>query len=203
MTLLEKIKINIDYLLGKADPSLYSEDNKNSNLTLKDWQARWEVFANDGSGYVWYGVDSEGNLAEFCAESSFIPEAHFQNVYNNKTLLDFFENLPEITTGKLPDKLRKEIQPSPERILGFAKESNRGIFIFDEIGDIYWTAESNVERYKYKKYPYELISVPNDCLKFEALPVDIQTLLEPFRFENLKFEDCQFLDISKYFYCEE
>jgi len=200
MTLLEKIKINIDYLFGKADPSLYAP-SKNINVNKEKWQARWEIYAAEKDGFIWYGVDSEGNLAEFGSETAYVPEAYFQSVHNNNLLLEFFENLPEITTGNLPENLRKEIQPAPEKVSRWTKYSNRGIFIFDEPGDFYWY--NSTKRYEYDKNPYELMSAPNDYLKCNDLPIHIQKLLEPYHFENLKFEDCQFLDVSKYFYCEE
>lgn len=202
MTLLEKIKINIDYLLGKADPSLYAP-SQNRNISREEWQTRWEIYAAQSDGFIWYGVDSEGNLAEFGSETAYVPEAYFQDVHNNNLLLEFFEDLPEITAGNLPENLRREIRPAPKDVLKWVKHSNRGIFIFEESGDVYWCDSSNLERYKYHKNPYELQSIPNDCLKYNDLPIHIQSLLRPYHFENLRFEDCQFLDVSKYFYCEE
>src|SRR5688500_9501234 len=106
MTLLEKIKINLDYLLGKADPSFYAEDYKSQNLSKEDWQKRWEIFGNDGCGFVWYGVDAEGNLAEFGGEEAYIPETFFKDVSLNRKLTDFFNDLPEITISIIPKDLR-------------------------------------------------------------------------------------------------
>lgn len=202
MTLLEKIKINLDYLLGKADPKLYAEDYKSLNLTLKDWQKRWETFSGDDC-FTWYGVDAENNVAEFRAEETYVPEIFFQDSLANKKLTDFFDNLPQITNGKIPDNLREEIKPSPEKIHLWVKESNKGIFIFEEPGDIYWYQENNPERIKYKRNPYELKSLPDKCLKVSDLPNEIQALLKPYHFEDLKFAECNFLDASKHFYCEE
>lgn len=51
MTLLEKIKVNLSYLLGEANPEQYSPKYKSSNLSLQDWQKRWEIFNADGTGF--------------------------------------------------------------------------------------------------------------------------------------------------------
>ena len=173
MTLLEKIKINLDYLLGNAAPEPYAERYKSPNLTLKDWQKRWAIFSSDGCGLYWYGVDTEGNLAAFSSEGTDVPEVFFQNVTENKTLEDFFKNLPGITVGKIPENLRDEIKPHPEKDSFRAEESNKGIFVFEEPGDIYWYQENNLERRKYKKNPYKLNSLPIKCLKVTDLPDEI------------------------------
>ena len=203
MTLLEKIKINLDYLLGKADSSLYAPPYKGQKIGMEEWSKRWEIFANDGCGYLWYGIDSQGSLAEFSGESSYVPEVFFQDISNNKQLLNFFANLPENTTGRVPDVLRKDIKPSPEKVSKWSENLTQGIFSFYEPNDIYWYDNSNLKRYEYKKTPYELMYIPNVCLKLKELPTEIQKLLQPYYFENLKFEDCQFLDVSKHLHCEE
>ena len=204
MNLLEKIKINLNYLLGNAAPELYAEKYKSPNLTLKDWQKRWELFSNDGNDFTWYGVDSTNNVGQFECDESYIPETFFQDRTSNKRLIDYFGSLPDITTGKVPDKLREELKSSSADITLFARNSKKGIFIFDEANDTYWYREkNNIERSKYKKNPYELQFLPNDYLKVKDLPDEIQELLKPYHFKDLKFADCQFLDVSKYFYCEE
>ena len=200
MTLLEKLKINVEYLLGKAHPSLYAEGYKSPNLTLKDWQKRWEIFSDDGNGFIWFGVDEEGNLAEFASETTYVPEVFFQDVSINKKLIEYFANLPEITSSVLPENLRlelKELAKEPQGDESFWKiRANKGLYIFDE-PEILGFKDRN------GKCPYELTLAPQMPLKLNDLPKDIQNLLKSYHFENLKFADCQFLDVSKYFYCEK
>lgn len=202
MSLLEKLKINLDYILGKADPSLYAKSYAGQNLTLKDWQLRWEKFSfDDCDGFVWYGVDAAGNLAKFAAQEIFVPEAYFQSVENNKKLKAFFDGLPEITASKLPENLRYELKlaatkkPQSEKSF-WMTGANRGLFIFDE---------TNIDQFEYANQArsYELVLMPEKPLKIFDLPNDIQKMLESYRFENLNFADCQFLDVSKHFYCEK
>lgn len=202
MSLIKKIKINLDYLLGKATPELYEKNYKSPNLTLRDWQKRCEVFS-EYDCFTWFGVDSEDNLAKFQASETYVPEICFQDISVNKKLTLFVDNLPEITNGIIPNDLREEIKPSFKEINLWAKESNKGIFIFEEPDDIYWYQENNFKRNQYKKSPYELKSLPKEPLKILDLPNEIQVLLNPYRFKNLKFADCNFLDVLKYFYCEE
>lgn len=204
MTFLEKIKVNLNYLLGNADAELYAKSCKSPNLSLKDRQKRWEAFSDDGNGFIWFGVDSENNLAEFVCDESYIPEPFFQDVLNNKKLRYYFSSLPDITSAKVSNNLREELKPSTKEIALFGKESKKGMFLFDETNDNYWYQKKNdLERSKYKKNPYELHYLPSQYLKVTDLPDEIQELLKPYHFENLRFEDCQFLDVSKYFYCEE
>ena len=54
--------------------------------------------------------------------------------------------------------------------------------------------------WNHTKRPYELLQIPNKRLKIFDLPEEIKELLKPYNFENLKFADCQFLDVSKYLY---
>lgn len=200
MSFLKKIKINIDYLLGKADPSLYAKGHKNSNLILQDWQKRWEIFSDNGCGFVWYGVDSEGNLAEFACDETHIPEAFFNNVSENNKLKSFIDTLPEITSTRLPENLRPELKRLAQKLSGtndfWKKGANKGLFIFEETDEHYrcWNQTKN---------PYELFLIPDTSLKIKNLPYRIQQLLKPYHFENLHFRDCQFLDVSKYLFCEE
>ena len=200
MTLLEKIKVNLDYLFGKADSSLYAADTKNPNLTLTDWQKRWEIFSSNGCGFVWYGVDEAGNIAEFASERTDVPEVFFQDVSASKKAEEFFDNLPEVTKSILPENLRYELKESAKRLQGeksfWKKGANKGFFIFDEL---------EIPGFKNNagKNFYELMLIPETPLKITNLPSDIQDLLKPYRIENLNFKDCQFLDISKYFYCKE
>ncbi len=202
MTLLEKIKVNLNYLFGKADANLYADEYNSQNLSLKDWQKRWEIFSAYDC-FTWYGVDSEGSLAEFQAAETYIPEIFFQDLSANKILDLFFNNLPDITTGKIPENLREEIKPSSEKVKLWTKESNTGLFIFEDPQDIYWFQNNKAENNKYRKTPYELKSIPSEPLNFSKLPNQIQELLKPYKFENLRFADCQLLDVSKHFYCEE
>lgn len=200
MTLLKKIKVNLDYLLGKADSSLYAADAKNPNLTLIDWQKRWEMFSDNGCGFIWYGIDETGNIAEFASEEADIPEVFFQDASVNKRTEEFFDNLPETTKSVLPENLRFELKESAKRLQEkksfWRTGANKGFFIFDE---------SEIPGFKNNagKNFYELMLIPETPLKIANLPSDIQDLLKPYHFENLKFSDCQFLDVSNYFYCKE
>jgi hypothetical protein len=200
MTLLEKIKINLDYLLGKAEPYLYAEGYKSQNLTLKDWQKRWEKFSYDGCGFIWYGVDADENLAEFSSEEAYVPEAFFQNASVNKKLSNFFDNLPETSGSIIPENLRPELKDSAQKFNGensfWKTGASRGLFIFDEADG------AGMKGNKWKS-PYELLLIPGNPLKLAELPNEIQNLLKPFSFEDSRFADCQFLDVSKYLYCEE
>jgi len=200
MNLLEKIKVNLDYLFGKADSSLYAADSKNPNLTLKNLQNRWESFSSDGCGFIWYGVDEADNIAEFASEGTDIPRVFFQDASANKKAAKFFDNLPETTKSVLPENLRFELKESAKRLQGgksfWKTGANKGFFIFDE-------SEIPGFRNNTGKNFYELKLIPETPLKIANLPSDIQDLLKPYNFENLKFTDCQFLDVSKYFYCEE
>lgn len=204
MTLLEKIKINIDYLLGKADPSLYAKPYKEQKLSLKDWQERWEIFSPDSCGFYWYGFDSEGNIAQFSSEAAYVPEAFFKDVSENAELQFFFDNLPQITSTRLPENLPPKLKQLAQKSSGsndFWKiGANKGLFIFEEIED-----EPQYKHYRnwIVNNPYELLVIPEKGLKIENLPDRIQKLLEPYHFESLKFADCQTLDVSKYLYCEE
>lgn len=171
-------------------------------MSLRDWQKRRETFSAY-DGYIWYGVDAENNVAEFQASNTYVPELFFQNAARNKYLMDFFDNLPEITTGRIPENLREEIKPSPDNMPRWAKESNRGLYIFKDPEDLYWYQSIYFEKFKGTNFPYELQSVPERALKFGELQKNVRELLEPCRFENLNFADCQFLDVSEYFYCEE
>ena len=194
MNLLEKIKININYLLGNAPAELYAPKYHGSNTNR---QERWQKFS-ENDGFTWFGVDAESNIAQFQAETAYVPETFFQDAAIDKKLVDFFNALPDITTGKVSDNLLQEIKPI------FARDANKGFFIFEESNNTYWYQEkNNLERSKYRKIPYELYFLPNDFLKVVDLPDEIQDLLKPYHFKDLKFADCQFLDVSKYFYCEE
>ena len=209
MTLLEKIKFNLDSLLGKADSKSYFKSQKNSKMSLIDWQARWEIFSDNGCGFTWYGVDVEKNLAKFVCDEAYVPEALFIDVSNNIKLDSFFDNLPEITTAKLPEMLRPALQEAAERdkrnpllnLWNPLKEAQRGIYIFSEANDTTWYKEGLNKQST--KNPYELLAMPDKSLKVYELSNEIQKLLEPYHFENLKFSDCRFLDVSKYIYCED
>jgi len=201
MTLLEKIKINIDYLLGKADPSLYAPA-KHRNLSSEDWQKRWEIFSTNGDSFNWFGVDSEGNLGEFICQSAYMPEAFFQDVSANKELLDFFWELPERTTTLLPENLNERLKKivDDKKFPFWKTGANNGLFQFEETDGDEWYKSSE---YGFDRPPYELQLIPKEPLNVIQLPEEIQKLLKSFHFESLKFADCQFLDVSKYFYCEE
>src|SRR5688572_1463649 len=99
MTLYEKLKINIDYLLGKADPSLYAS-TRNQNLSPEDWQKRWQLFS-EYDCFSWFAIDSVGNIAEFRAVNTYIPEIYFDNPFLSKKISAYFDSLPEITKGKV------------------------------------------------------------------------------------------------------
>lgn len=193
MTLLEKLKVNLDYLLGKADPSLYAPV-RNQNVSLEDWNKRWEMFSNGENGFVWYGIDEKGHIGEFRAINAYIPEIYFDNPFLNKKISDYFDSLPEITKGKVSPKLLKELKPTPEREEIWAKDSNKGLFIFEELEEIYREGNRN---------SYELTSFPQKSLSVSELPDFLQNRLNFFQLENLNFKECEFLDISKYFHCEE
>lgn len=202
MTLLEKIKVNLDYLRGKADPKLYVKPYKNKILEEEEWQRRWEIFSNNNSGFVWFGVDAEGNIAEFSCEFGYIPEVFFKDVEANRQVQAFFQSLPETTITKLSENMRLEIEQIAENNLTanlddfFATGANKGYFIFEETENIHFGQ-------MFRRIPaYELILIPQNRLKIRDLPDEIQKLLEPYRFENLNFEDCQYLDVSNYLYCE-
>lgn len=209
MTFLEKLKVNLGYLLGKADPLLYAEGYKSQNISSVDWRNRWDVFSDNGCGFCWYGVDSEKNLAKFVCDESYIPEAFFQDVTKNQELFNFFQNLAKVTNARLPNVLRPVFRELAERdrknpilqLWNPLKEAQRGIYIFSEANDKTWYDE-NLHK-QFSKNPYELLAIPEEPLKETSLPIEIQKLLEPYHFENLLFADCQFLDVSKYFYCEE
>ncbi len=205
MALLEKIKINLDYLLGKANSSLYAPLYKSPKLTTKDWQHRWEVFGNDEDSFIWHGVDSEGNLAEFVCGSAYVPEAFFQDVAANKMLSDFFGDLPEITTSLLPENL-------DIRLKEFANDSkntfwktgaNDGLFNFSDTDEDEWNTTRADAAYNYERPPYELLIIPKAPLKINQLPAEIQKLLEPYHFQDLKFAECKLLNVAKYLYCEK
>ncbi len=136
MTLLEKIKINLDYLLGKADSSLYANSYKSQNISSDEWEKRFEIFSKDDY-FVWYGVDAEDNLAEFGAAETYIPEAFFQDVSINKKLSDFFNDLSEVTTSVIPKNLRYELRQSADNITSensfWRTGANKGLFIFEEL----------------------------------------------------------------------
>jgi hypothetical protein len=169
---------------------------------LKDWQKRWEIFSDKGCGFIWYGVDSEGNVAEFSCQESFIPEVFFQDVSANIRLKEFFDKLPEKTALKLPENLRKEIKENLQRINSWGNTPQRGLFIFSEPSDKAWYDNGCFKQYIHSKNPYELLAIPNHGVNVADLPLEIQELLKPYHFENLQFADCQFLDVSKYLYCE-
>lgn len=176
MNLLKKIKVNLDYVTGKSKPELYEENYRSSNLTLKDWQKRWEIFSNDGNGFIWYGVDTEGNVAEFGSENTYVPEMFFQDACANKKVMEHFVGLPEITESLIPDNLRPELKESYNRLQGegsfWKTGANKGIFIFDE-PEISGFKDTN------GKTPYELILIPDISLKISELPNDVQNLLAP------------------------
>ncbi len=205
MTLLEKIKVNLDYVLGKSEPELYEENRKSSKLTLKDWQRRWEIFSEDGNGFVWYGLDSEENIAQFVCDNTYIPEAFFKDAAENRQLHNFFETSPEITTTQLPANLRPELKRVADKFSGvndfWATGANKGLYIFEETDDKTWY--KHYREWNNVKYPYELLLIPSQKLHIVELPNEIQKLLMPYHFKNLRFEDCQFLDVSKHLYCEE
>jgi hypothetical protein len=205
MTLLEKIKVNLNYMLGKADSKLYKENHKSLNLTLRDWQNRWEIFSDHGCGFVWYGVDSEENIAQFICDNAYIPEAFFEDVSDNQQLHNFFETLPEVATTQLPENLRPELKRVADNFSGvndfWKTGANKGLYIFEETDDETWY--KHYRKWNNVKYPYELLLIPSQRLRIVELPNEIQQLLAPYHFQNLRFRDCQFLDVSKYFYCEE
>jgi len=200
MTLLEKLKINLDYLLGKAAPELYAKP-AHFNISTEEWLRRWETFSDD-NGYIWYGVDSEGNVAQFaCGDQSYVPEVFFRNVADNKKLHNYFKALPEITTTNFSEKLRLQLNQSANKSSDandfWRTGANTGLFILEE------TENEFYGQWKRNKPPYELLLIPNKGLKISELPDEIQKRLEPFKFEKLRFNDCQLLDISQYIYCEE
>ncbi|CAN5439036.1 hypothetical protein BH10ACI1_BH10ACI1_14290 [soil metagenome] len=200
MTLLKKIKVNLDYLLGKADPTIYAKPN-HSNITSEEWKKRWDIFIYYGDCFVWYGVDSEGNIAQFACDSGYVPEAFFQNISENKKLHNYFETLPETTTTKLSENLRPKFKKAADKSSGenefWKTGANTGLFILREAEhEFYGQWISN-------KPPFELFLIPDKGLKTSELPNEIQKLLAPYHFENLNFEDCQFLDVSNYLYCED
>ena len=194
MTLLEKIKVNLDYLLGKANPELYSPQYKSSNLSLPDWQKRWEILNADGTGFIWYGVDSVGNIAKFSGDDSYVPEAYFQDALANNMLQDYFKSLVKPTSNGINSEINK---------VANGNKDNFGVFIFDEINDIELKKKRADYVYNYQRLPYQVEFIANKYLKVNDLPIEIQKLLEPYHFENLKFIDCSFLDVSKYLYCED
>lgn len=200
MTLFEKLKVNLDYIFGKSDSSLYADSRINQNLTLKDWQKRWEIFSDNGNGFIWYGIDTEGNIAEFGSENTYVPEIFFQDASANKKVMEYFSNLPEITKSLIPENLRSELKEPYNRLQGersfWKTGANQGIFIFDELKIAGFKDDNG-------KTPYELTLIPETPLKISELPNDIQNLLASYHFENVTFANCQFLDVSKYFYCEK
>ena len=202
MSFLERLKVNIEYILGRSDPALYVSRNTGQRLSLKVWQERWKIFSKS-DGFIWYAVDESGNIAEFQANQTYVPEVFFRDASENNQLFHYFENLPETTVGKIPENLRKEIKPSGVNLRDFTKESNSGIFIFHEPEDIFWYQKGNSDRYAFDKTPYELVSMPESPLKLSGLPKEVQASLENYYFEGLRFEDCKYLDVSKYFDCKE
>ena len=196
----------IDYLksLFSIDSQANDKsDRRNQSPNLKLWQQRWQTFT-DGSGFIWYGVDAEGNIAEFICDESYIPEESFNDFKNYKKLEDYFHNLPEVTTGRIPANYRYNfIAPGKYHFgsLKPPKEANRGLYIFDEASDSHWYESGNYKQYS--KNPYELTAIPEIKLKVTELPKSIQELLEPFHFRNIKFADFDFLDISEFFECIE
>lgn len=208
MTLLEKIKVNLDYLCGKAEPKLYAKPNKSSMLKIEVWQKRWEIFSDHGCGFVWYGVDSQENLARFICDEAYIPEAFFQDVVVNNKIDEYFKSLPKYTSSHIPINLRPSMQELAQRdednslLWGPLKTAQSGVFAFMEADDINWHHNEQFYHYKRTRNPYELLAIPDECLKISDLSGEIQELLKPFYFENLKFEDCNFLDVSKHFQCE-
>lgn len=210
MSLLRKIKINIDYLLGKANSSLYAPKYQSQKVNLREWQKRWEIYSDNGCGFIWYGYDSLGNIAEFVSEEAYIPEVFFDDVSNNKKLQEYFENLPSIYESQLPQNIRTILREKAEKDKDSIsetwyplKEAKRGIFIFAEVGDSDWYNSETFKNSIYKKNPQELLASPQKGLKYQELPDEIKEIIRPYKFENLRFSNCQFLDISKYFYCEE
>src|SRR5215203_5041574 len=196
MTLVEKIKSNLNFIFEKR------------KISHEEWKKRLEIFGCNNETFIWYGVDSEGNLAEFtCDRSSFVPESFFQDVSANKKLLDFFWDLPKTTTSLLPEnlspRLKKFASDKRKTFWRTIDDANDGLFTFDETdGDEWNKTRADFINY-HGKPPYELLIIPKEALKINQLPKEIQKLLEPYHFQNLKFADCQFLDVSKYLYCEE
>jgi hypothetical protein len=203
MYLLESIKINLDYLLGKSGSNVYAPKYESQKLSREDWQERWEEFGNEGYGFVWYGVDSIGNIAEFCCEESFVPEVFFQNVTKNNKLCEYFETLSNNSKAIIPDNLRNELKELAKRNKDWGKEAERGIFIFDEPSDTSLFEEKYLTKFAFSKNPYELRAIPTEPVNFGNLPKEVQESLQPYHFENVKFNECQFLDVSKHLYCEK
>ena len=201
MTLLEKLKVNINYLLGKGDPSLYS--NKES-IGLRGWQKRWEEFSADGCGFYWFGIDIEGNIAEFSCEQSYVPETFFEDAEKNRLVLNYFDNLPDVTETLIPENLRPELRKLAEKHndKGFwVTGADKGLFIFDESDKYDWYDFENDIQHYYDKNPYELLLIPHQPLKVDNLPVEIQKYLKHYHFIDISFTECQFLDVSKHIYC--
>jgi hypothetical protein len=203
MNWAEKLKLNVDYLSGKSNSNLYSAKYESSKLSRKDWQLRWEVYGNEGYGFVWYGVDSIGNVAEFCCEESFVPEVFFQDVTKNNKLCEYFKNLSNNSKAIIPVNLRNELREFAKRNNDWGKEAERGVFIFDEPSDNSWFEEKYLTKFAFTKNPYELTAIPTEPLYVENLPKKVQELLQPYHFEKINFSECQFLDVSKHLYCEK
>ncbi len=200
MNVFTNLKSSFGITLQADDKS----ERRNPSLNLKLWQQRWENFSPNGDGFIWYGIDSEGSIAEFICEDSYIPEEAFEDIANYRKLEYCFDNLPEITTAEFPLNYRyNSIAPGKYHFgnLTPPKEANRGIYVFSEAADLHWYESGNYKQYS--KNPYELNAVPERKIKVTELPKSIQKLLEPFHFQNVKFADFNFLDASKFFECKE
>jgi len=66
-------------------------------------------------------------------------------------------------------------------------EAKRGIYTFYD---------------KYYTNIYELISIPDECLRFGNLPDEIRRFLESVKFKDLIFAETESIEITKFFDCE-
>ncbi len=201
MSWLDQVKKNLQGLFGTPEPEFDPEEFKGDTLSPAIWQKRREVYGSAGA-FTWYGVDEAGEIAEFDGETTFVPEVFFQDYRAGQRLIEFFDELPETTTGLMAPGLRPELAPAPHEVRLWTSGSETGLYTFFEPDDEWWNAPENEERKKYRKNPYELFTVPAAPLKFESLPEEIRLLLGPFRFQGVKFAECQFLDVSQHFYCK-
>lgn len=141
-----------------------------------------------GWDFSWYAVDSIGSIGQFTSGYAAIPERIFYDKAEYVKIDDYFQNLPFVTKSSLSRKFENIKHLSPNVFATPLKDATRGLYVFEE----------KLDRSNY----YELCAIPDDELKIEKLPKEIQDYLSSFTIETIQFNKTIELSILGFFECD-
>jgi hypothetical protein len=142
--------------------------------------------------FRWYGVDKIGNIAIFETGELPVPKKVFENEDNYREIDLFFRNLPKITTASIAKV--NELKTVTGDSVDFSdtiSEASIGLFFIHEL-DTFVGKEF--------LYGYYLFAIPSQKIAFNALPLRIQELIEPYRLPVI-FSEISNIKVENYLDC--